>query len=121
MRHLHHSGRPRLVRKAPAAREAKRPNGHKVQLALRREIERLQAELEREQNAVENTRDRLQNLEDELSLIRQDRNLWRTRASEHVKLIERIEALLGLSSPAKTWEERQERLVRVLAAALQEG
>lgn len=104
----------------PGLRESKRPKGHKVQLALGREIEQLNEELVRERKETAKALARLHELENRFLALEANRDGWRARAESHARLIELLEERLGLIARQRSWEERreqvQESVTRLLAA-----
>jgi hypothetical protein len=100
---------------APAARELKRPNGHKVQLALKRDIEDLRSQLERQRKATDAASNRIFQLENRVLAVSADRDGWRAVCARNAKFIGELERMLGLSTTQKSWDERQEQLIEVIA------
>jgi len=107
--------------KIPAPRELKRPNGHKVQLALRREIKELSEHIERERKALSAAQRRIHDLENQLLTIIADRDGWRTRAEAHGRFVAQLEELLGLSADGRSWEERREQLFATIGLLLEKS
>lgn len=112
----HLGTRPLYVRsQVPAARDAKRPNGHKVQLALKREIEGLSNQLDRQKKAAQAAQEAADALEDQLFKLEADRDRCKRRLREHEKFVEKIEILLGLPSDEGSQEDREARLFDVIS------
>lgn len=101
--------------KTPAAREPKRPNGHKAQLALKREIEKLHSHIDRQDKAISTAQQRHFELENRLLAVSADRDGWRAAAERYAKLVAEVERRLGLSGVGRSWNERCEQLLAVLA------
>lgn len=115
-------GLSRIARtQARAAREAKRPNGHKVQLALRREIEALHRELERQRRANDSAASRILALENKLLAVSADRDGWRALCGRNSKFIAELECMLELAAKQRSWEERRQQLTQAIEALKARG
>ena len=102
----------------PGPREGKRPNAHKVQLALGREIEELQELLKREHKATAKALAKVHELENRLLALEANRDGWRNSAERHGCFMELLEERLNLKGQRLSWDERREQIEAALTGAL---
>ena len=107
--------RPRAFRLRLNGRtEPKRPNGHKAQLALSREIERLNRLLEHQRKSITRCAEHLREREDALLKVSADCEGLKAHSAEHAAFLTVLEQLLKLPRAKLSYEERRTRVVNAL-------